>query len=166
MLCPRLARLNPELLPRSHPRSLGALLIPHHVESMCHPSALWTQVAPLSLLKQWDTLAMPQQSPFLQGAPNASSPASNSAQLLAVPHLRLTPPSTSLFPQVCSTELPGLFLWLEQLVGIQAAYSRKRETECLAPFSSSLASDKSYAHQRRPPTQPLKCRHNWEYTFS
>lgn len=151
-------------MPRSHPRSLGALLIPHHVEGLCHPRALWTQVVPLSPLKQWDTLAMPQQSPFLQGAPNASSPASNSAQLLAAPHPRLTSPSTSLFPQVCSPRI----IFVAGAAGGNAGclQQKKRNRIGLAPFSSSLASDKSCDHQRRPPTQPLKSRHNWEHTFS
>lgn len=66
MLCPHWARLNPKLfaLLRAIPGSLGSMLIPCHVKGMCHPHALQTQVAPSSPSKRWETLVMPQQSPF------------------------------------------------------------------------------------------------------
>lgn len=66
MLCPHWARLKPKLfaLLRAIPGSLDSVLIPCHVKGMCHPHALQTQVAPSSPPKRWETLVMPQQSPF------------------------------------------------------------------------------------------------------
>lgn len=130
--------------------------------SMTRACVSLAQVAPSSPPERWETPFTPQQSRFLQGAADASSPALMVPRFCCIPaRSRLTQPLSVLVPQIClSGELPGA------AGGTEAAYSREGETRCLAPFPSSLAPGKSHAHQRRPPTRPLKSRHNWEFIFS
>lgn len=111
---------------------------------------------------------MPQQSPFpgeLQVPP---------LLLLILPSFWVhpSPPQVNLSiyfassPDLLNRRTPRLIFAARAAGGNGGCLRREKETRCLALFSSSLALDKSHAHQRRPLTRPLKSKHKWEFMFS